>query len=199
MFSDENPLSEYRFEEVSKVAISTYVNIMQQWEVSSEDQLSLLGLNVGLSVEKLKGPHFSFMTQEVLERISFVLKIYKYLQMLFPKGEQSNAWIKKSNDAFGGETALSVILTDKNDGLLKVTEYLSSQLQTPNEFLDKSIQKEFILSLVLEWAGSTESALSWYENEVIPALGMTPLQAVECGEYRGVLKYLEHISLGGYV
>jgi hypothetical protein len=50
----------------------------------------------------------------------------------------------------------------------------------------------------LEWVDPTEDALNWYKNELIPALGMTPLQAVECGEYRSVLKYIEHISLGGY-
>tara|TARA_R110000787_G_scaffold264849_4_gene370795 strand:- start:1748 stop:1927 length:180 start_codon:yes stop_codon:yes gene_type:complete len=58
------------------------------------------------------------------------------------------------------------------------------------------MQKECVL--ILEWVDSTESAVNGYENEIIPALGMTPLQAVECGEYRNVLKYIEHISLGGY-
>ncbi|MCL1068000.1 hypothetical protein L2735_14490 [Shewanella olleyana] len=198
MFSDENSLSEYRFEDISKVAISTYVGIMQQWNISGEDQLLLLGFNGDVSTEKLMEPPFSLITPEVLERISFVLKIYKCLQILFPECEQSNTWIKKANDAFGGDSALAVILGDRNNGLLKVAEHLINQLEIPNEFLEKSVQKEFILSLVLEWAGSTENAINWYESQMIPALGMTPQRAVECGNYNLVLKYLEGVSLGGY-
>lgn len=120
------------------------------------------------------------------------------MQVLFLERKQSNAWVNKSDDAFGGETALRVILTDKNDGILRVATYLYIQLQVHDESFDKSVRKEFILTLILEWVGSTEDALNWYVNEPIPAMGMTSLQAVESGEYEGVLKYLKHISLGGH-
>ncbi|NMP16235.1 antitoxin Xre/MbcA/ParS toxin-binding domain-containing protein [Thalassotalea sp. Y01] len=198
MCSDENALSENSLEEVSKVAISTYMNIMQQWDVSDEDQLSLLGLNAVANVEKLKEELVSSMTSEMLDRISFVLKIYKYLQVLFPEREQSNSWINKGNDAFDGKTALMVILSDNENGLLTVAKYLYSQFQMPNVPLDKQAQKEYILFLILEWVDSTEDALSWYENEVLPALGMTAQQAVEYGEYHLVLKYIKLVDLGGY-
>jgi hypothetical protein len=198
MLSNEKLLSEYSLKEVLNVSLSAFWNIMGQWGVDSEDQISLIGIKTDLSCDDMKKINVSSLSSEMIERIFLVLKIYKYLEILFPNREQSNAWIKKSNDAFDGKTALMVILSDNKKGLVTVAEYLNSQFQVPNAPLDHEMQKEYILTLILEWVDSTEDALNWYKNELIPALGMTPLQAVECGEYGNVLKYIEHISLGGY-
>jgi hypothetical protein len=198
MISKDKSMSEYNLKEVSSVALSAFWNIMDQWGVKSEDQIAFIGIKTDLSCDELKEMNVSSLSSEMIVRISLVLKIYKYLEILFPSLEQSRAWIKKNNDAFGDKTALMVILSDKKSGLLAVDEYLNSQFQMPNAALDKKMQKEYILTLILEWVDSTEDALNWYENEVIPAVGLTSLQAVECGEYRNVLEYIEHISLGGY-
>ena len=198
MVSNEKSLSKYSLKEVSNVALSAFWNIMDQWGVESEDQISLIGIKTDLSCDELKEMNVSSLSSEMIARISLVLKIYKFLEILFPNREQSNDWIKKPNDAFDGTTALMSILSDKENGLLAVAEYLNSQFQMPNAHLNKEAQKEYILTLILEWVDSTEDALNWYKNELIPALGMTPLQAVECGEYRNVLRYIEHVSLGGY-
>jgi hypothetical protein len=198
MVNNEKSLSKYSLKEVSNVALSAFWKIMDQWGVESEDQISLIGIKTDLSCDELKEMNVSSLSSEMIARISLVLKIYKYLEILFPNLEQSRAWIKKNNDAFGDKTALMVILSDKKNGLLAVDEHLNSQFQLPNAALDKKMQKEYILTLILERVDSAEDALNWYKSEVLPALGMTPLQAVECGEYRSVLKYIEHISLGGY-
>jgi hypothetical protein len=198
MISKEKSMTEYSLKEVSSVALSAFWNIMDQWGVKSEDQIAFIGIKADLSCDELKEINVSSLSSEMLERISLVLKIYKYLEILFPNREQSRAWINKSNDAFGGKTALVLILSDKKSGLVTVAEYLNSQFKMPNAYLDQEMQKEYILTLVLEWADSTEYALNWYKSEVIPALGMTSSQAIECGEYCNVLKYIEHISLGGY-
>jgi hypothetical protein len=198
MISKEKSMSEYSLKEVSSVALSAFWKIMDQWGVKSEDQISLIGIKTNLSVDELKAINVSSLSSEMIARISLVLKIYKYLEILFPNREQSRAWINKSNDAFGGKTALMIILSDHENGLLIVATHLDSQFQMPNAPLNHEMQKEYILTLILEWVDSTEDALNWYKKELIPALGMTTFQAVECGEYRSVLKYLEHISLGGY-
>jgi hypothetical protein len=198
MVSHEKSLSKYSLKEVSNVVLSVFWNIMDQWGVESEDQIAFIGIKTDLSCNELKAINVSSLSSEMIARISLVLKIYKYLEILFPNVEKSRAWINKSNDVFGGKTALMVILSDNKNGVVTVAEYLNHQFQMPNAALDQEMQKEYILTLVLELIDSTEDAINWYKNELIPALGMTPLQAVECGEYRSVLKYIEHISLGGY-
>jgi len=198
MINNEKSMSEYNLKEVSNMSLSVFWKIMDQWGVKSEDQIAFSGIKTDLSCDELKTINVSSLSSEMIARISLVLKIYKYLEILFPNREQSHAWIKKPNDAFDGKTALMVILSDNKNGLVTVAEYLNSQFQMPNAALDKKMQKEYILTLILEWVDSTEDALNWYKSEVIPALDKTPLQAVECGEYRSVLKYIEHISWGGY-
>ncbi len=59
-------------------------------------------------------------------------------------------------------------------------------------------QKEFVLSFIHEWAGSQESALIWYESEIIPSLNKTAKQAVDGGEFEAVRQYLEHIQYDGF-
>ena len=59
-------------------------------------------------------------------------------------------------------------------------------------------QKKFVLSFIHEWAGSQESALKWYESEIIPSLNKTAQQAVDAGEFEAVKQYLEHIKDGGF-
>jgi len=198
MVSNEKSMSEYNLEEVSNVALSAFWDIMKQWGVESEDQISLIGIKTNLSVDELKIIHTSSISREMLERISLVLKIYKYLEILFPNREQSNTWIKKPNDAFGGKSALMVILSDNESGLLIVVKYLNSLFQMPNVPLHKAAQKEYILTLILEWVDSTENAIHWYDNEFIPALGMTPQQAIEQGHYADLCEYIEVIDLGGF-
>jgi hypothetical protein len=59
-------------------------------------------------------------------------------------------------------------------------------------------QKKFIIDYVREWVSSEAHAEIWYETEVIPALKMTPEQAVKSGNFEPLVNYLESIKFGGY-
>ncbi|MFT6833985.1 MAG: hypothetical protein ACJA0H_000011 [Francisellaceae bacterium] len=59
-------------------------------------------------------------------------------------------------------------------------------------------QKQFILSFILDWAGSKEAALKWYESETISSLNKTAQEAVDDGDFEAIKEYLEHIEQGGF-
>ena len=59
-------------------------------------------------------------------------------------------------------------------------------------------QKKFILNYIINWAGSKEAALKWYESEVIPSLNKTTKEAVDDGDFEAIKEYLEHIEQGGF-
>ena len=63
------------------------------------------------------------------ERISYLLGIYKALQMLFPEPAQADAWVKKPNQAplFGGRSALERMLGGQVADLYVVRQYLDAQ------------------------------------------------------------------------
>jgi hypothetical protein len=59
-------------------------------------------------------------------------------------------------------------------------------------------QKQFILNFILDWAGSKDAALKWYESEVIPSLNKTAQEAVDNGCFEAIKVYLQHIEQGGF-
>lgn len=62
--------------------------------------------------------------KEDIQKVSYVLGIYKALRTIFPTEQQANAWPKKPNEAFGGCSAVEVMLSG---GLARVRRYLDSQ------------------------------------------------------------------------
>ena len=65
----------------------------------------------------------------MLERISYVLGIYKALQILLPETERADAWVTTPNAAplFGGDSALTRMLGGNVGDLYAVRQYLDAQ------------------------------------------------------------------------
>ncbi|MEP4844927.1 MbcA/ParS/Xre antitoxin family protein, partial [Roseibium sp.] len=59
-----------------------------------------------------------------LKRFSYILGICKNLRILFPTGRRANEWVKKPNKAFGGRSALEVMIEDP----ALIRRYLDAQL-----------------------------------------------------------------------
>jgi hypothetical protein len=65
----------------------------------------------------------------VLERISYVLGIYKALQILLPDPARADAWVRASNGAplFAGRSALERMLAGNVSDLYAVRSYLDAE------------------------------------------------------------------------
>ena len=114
--------------ETAKIALKTYFNIMKEWDVNESKQRILLGRPDEFTFERWKRGSVTTLTSDVLERISYVLGIYKNLGILFPERSQANEWLNKSNEAFNGSTALGFMLLGHTVHLREVRCYLNSQL-----------------------------------------------------------------------
>jgi hypothetical protein len=68
------------------------------------------------------------LSRDTLERISYILGIYKALQILLPDAAAADAWIKKPNSAtpFGGRSALERMLSGNVSDLYAVRQYLDA-------------------------------------------------------------------------
>ena len=64
-----------------------------------------------------------------LERISYILGIYKALQLLLPDTRAADEWIRRPNEAavFGGRSALDRMLSGNVADLYIVRQYLDAQ------------------------------------------------------------------------
>ncbi len=115
---------------LSKSALKTYFKIAALWKLNSEQSMTLLGLDSRSTYFKWKKhPESAKLTLDKLERLSYIFGIYKSLQMLLPKPESADAWIKRPNAAtpFQGRSALDRMLSGHVADLYVVRQYLDAQ------------------------------------------------------------------------
>lgn len=107
-------------------AMDAFSNLAEDWELSTDEQIKLLGSPGRSTFFKWKKTGGNLPTDTV-ERISHLLGIYKSLQILLPIETSADAWIKRPNQYFGGCSALEFMLGGKVIDIYKVREYLDAQ------------------------------------------------------------------------
>ncbi|HTE13902.1 MAG TPA: MbcA/ParS/Xre antitoxin family protein [Burkholderiales bacterium] len=114
---------------VSSGALRTLFRIADAWDLSSAELMKLLGSPPRSTFYKWKQGNHVVLPYDVLERISYIFGIYSALQVLLPKPEAADAWIKKPNTAplFGRRSALDRMLSGQVADLYVVRQYLDAQ------------------------------------------------------------------------
>lgn len=127
-------LSNVKQERMGTVGLKLFFRLVDKWSLNQHEQKILLGdparttlHNWRTSVEKGDSVRLS---KDTIERLSYIAGIYKALQLLFESKQSWNEWIKKPNKAFGGQSALSVMLGGNVVDLAKVRTYLDAQRGT---------------------------------------------------------------------
>lgn len=110
-------------------ALRAFFNIATAWNLSAAQQRKLLGSPPNSTFFKWKRERSGSLPRDVLERISYVLGIYKALQVLIPDPTRADAWISTPNAAplFGGQSALDRMLGGNVGDLYAVRQYLDAQ------------------------------------------------------------------------
>lgn len=122
--------SAYTTRQLSGAALRTFFNIAEAWKLTVEQQRDLLGAVPNSTFFKWKkDTDVASLPKDTLERISYILGIFKSLQILLPRPEQADTWIKRPNDAplFGGKSALERMLSGNVSDLFVVRQYLDAQ------------------------------------------------------------------------
>lgn len=101
-----------------------FFSIMSAWGVSDADARVLLGQPSRATLYAWKKGQGGKLPHDTLERVSYLLGIYKALQLLFPNPTQADAWVRKPNAAFGQHSALDRMLGGRVIDLANVRQYL---------------------------------------------------------------------------
>ena len=111
------------------VALKAFFGITRKWELSSEQERILLGSLPRATFYRWKQQLDGQLDANILERISYVLGIYKALRMLLPNDAAACQWIHKPNTAvlFGGKSALQKLLQGRVIDLADVRRYLDAE------------------------------------------------------------------------
>ncbi|HBU28580.1 MAG: hypothetical protein A2X71_10755 [Thiobacillus sp. GWE1_62_9] len=116
--------------DLSAAGLRAFFNIARDWGLNTDEQMVLLGTPGRSTFFKWKSaPESADLKRDTLERLSYLLGIYKALQVLLPSTAAADAWVKKPNTAplFGGKSALDRMLGGNVADLVAVRQYLDAR------------------------------------------------------------------------
>jgi uncharacterized protein (DUF2384 family) len=110
-----------------RVAAKTFFKIAEAWRMSIAEQRAAMG---GVSKQTLYNwraePNRARFTNDQLDRISYLLGIYKALRIVFTRPEQADSWVRRPNAAppFGGKPAADLLFSGRIEDIIRVRRYL---------------------------------------------------------------------------
>lgn len=114
---------------MAAAGLRAFARIAEHWGLTVDEQLCLLGEPARSTYFAWrKHPDKAALPRDTLERLSYILGIYKSLQILLPDPEAADAWVRKPNDAplFAGRSALERMLAGNVSDLNLVRRYLDA-------------------------------------------------------------------------
>ena len=104
----------------------TFFRIAETWQLSVEQAKILLGRPSKATFHRWKRGEGGALKHDTLQRLSYVLGIYRALQVLYSRPELADGWIKRPNAAFGGASALDRMLGGDVTDLAAARNYLDA-------------------------------------------------------------------------
>ena len=108
-------------------ALRTFFRIAEAWGLKEQEQMRLLGLESRSTFQSWKRGVIATLPKDALERISYIMGIYKGLHILLPK--TADDWLRKPNSAkvFAGTSALDRMMSGNVADLYVVRQYIDGQ------------------------------------------------------------------------
>ncbi|WP_348765023.1 MbcA/ParS/Xre antitoxin family protein [uncultured Salinisphaera sp.] len=113
---------------ISPGALRSWFGIARQWALTDVQAARLLGTPVSTYRRWKRAPDITLDVGQ-MERLSLLLGIYKSLEMLLPRADAADGWIKQPNRnaLFGGQTPLERMLAGHIEDLAVVRRHLDAE------------------------------------------------------------------------
>jgi len=102
------------------------LNLFRLWGITDEQAATLLDLPVR-TYRRWKAGSPGRIGRDGKARLSNIMGIHKALRVIFREPQRGYAWIKAANDAFGGRSALDIMLGGEFTDLMRVRRYLDAE------------------------------------------------------------------------
>jgi hypothetical protein len=114
---------------IGAAGLRAFERIAAAWGLTVAEQMRLLGIKSRSTYFKWRKDAAVDLPADTVERLSYLLGIYKALQLLFTDPVRADEWLRRSNDAapFGGRSALERMLSGQVADLYVVRQYLDAQ------------------------------------------------------------------------
>lgn len=103
------------------------VNLFRLWDVSDREAAVLLGELSPRTWARWKAGAPGRISRDQKTRLSVLMGIHKALRLIFREPERAYGWPRRPNAAFGGATALEVMLGGEITDLMRVRDYLDAE------------------------------------------------------------------------
>lgn len=102
------------------------LNLFGRWGLTDEQSAILLDMPLR-SFRRWKAEGPGRVSRDGRARLSNLMGIHKALRIIFTEAPRGYAWIKAANDAFGGASALEVMLGGELTDIMRVRRYLDAE------------------------------------------------------------------------
>ena len=109
-----------------EVALRAFFRLAELWGLSMEQARVLLGRPSRATLYNWKAGRAKSLSHDTLRRISYLLGIFKALQILYQDPALADAWLARPNAAFGGQSAIERMLAGDVTDLAAVRAHLDA-------------------------------------------------------------------------
>jgi hypothetical protein len=103
------------------------IRLFEHWDMTDEEASIVLGDVSTRTYQRWKSGQYGRVSVDLVARMSNVLGIHKALRLLFSDPARGYRWVRAANTAFGGKSALDVMLAGQMTDLMRVRRYLDAQ------------------------------------------------------------------------
>jgi len=103
------------------------VRLFGLWELTDAEACVLLGELSPRTYARWKAGDIGRIGRDLKARLSNLIGIHKALRIIFTEPARAYGWVKRPNQAFGGRSALEVMLQGDLLDLVRVRRYLDAE------------------------------------------------------------------------
>lgn len=114
---------------VGPAALRTFFNILERWQLSGQEGQILLATPGSTYFRWKKQPDHAQVDADKLERISYILGIYKALHMIYSDDAVADGWLRRpnKNPLFGGRPPIERLLGGQVADLFVIRQHLDAR------------------------------------------------------------------------
>ncbi len=114
-------------EEEARAMLRAVLNLLDKWDLRREEKLVLLGRPSDRTFQRWRTGEIGPLPSDTVFRLGDLLGIHKALWYMFTDIERIYGWVKRPNEAFGGKSALDVMLQGTPSDISRVRAYLDAE------------------------------------------------------------------------
>jgi hypothetical protein len=111
----------------AEAMLRAVLGLLDKWGLETDEKLVLLGGPSERTFQRWRAGQIGPLPNDTIFRLGDLLGIHKALRYMFTDVKRVYAWIKRANDAFGGKSALDVMLQGAPTDIARVRAYLDAE------------------------------------------------------------------------